>query len=99
MKRLAGLLLLFLLVSAQVDETWAAAPFSPSAPPADDDEYLPSPQRPQGPECSPSQEWVLAGLGPQAADLPVVRSGVLLGRGLTAPFAPPPLYVLMSLQI
>jgi hypothetical protein len=98
MKRLAYLLLL-LLIWAQVDDTWGAAPFSPSAPLADDDEYLPSPQRPQGAECSPYEGWVLVGLAPQAADLPPVRRGVPLKWARTTALARPPLYVFMSLQL
>jgi hypothetical protein len=97
MKRLAYLLLL-LLISAQVDDTWAVAPVSPSAPLADDDEYLPSQWRAQE-ECPPRQGPVLVGLEPQTADLPLVRRGVPLEWGRTTPFAPPSLYVLMSLQI
>jgi hypothetical protein len=102
MNRLAYLLLL-LLISAQVDNywdnSWAATPLVPSAPQADDDEYLPSPQRPQQEECSPHQKPVFAGLKPQTADSPLVRRGVPSERNLTTAFAPPPLYVFMSLQL
>ena len=98
MNRLAYLLLL-LLVSAQLDDYWVAGPPWPSAPRADDDEYLPSPQRPQDDECSPHQKPTFAGLQPQTVDLPLVRRGVLSGQDRTPPFAPPPLYVFMSLQL
>jgi hypothetical protein len=98
MKRFAYFLVL-LLISAQVDDCWAAAPVLPSAPLADDDEYLSSRQRPQEEESSPYQKPVFAGLKAQTADLPLVRRGVPSERNLTTPFTPPPLYVFMSLQI
>jgi hypothetical protein len=98
MNRLAYLLLL-LLISAQVDDYWVAASPSRSAPAADDDEYLPSPQRPQEVECSPHQKPTFAGLKRQTADFPLVRRGVPSQLSLITPFTPPPLYVLMSLQI
>jgi hypothetical protein len=98
MNRLVYLLIL-LLVSAQVDEYWAAVPVLPSAPQADDEEYPPSPQRPREEECSPHRKRVFAGLKPRTADLPLVRRGVPSAWDLTTPFAPPPLYVFMSLQI
>jgi hypothetical protein len=98
MNRLAYLLIL-LLISAQVDNYWAAVPAVPSAAQADDDEYLPSSQRPQEEECSPHQKPAFAGLKPQAADLPLVRRGVPSDRNRTTPFAPAPLYVFMSLQL
>jgi hypothetical protein len=40
MKQIAYLLIV-LLMSAQVDECWAVAPFAPPAPLTDNDEYLP----------------------------------------------------------
>jgi hypothetical protein len=98
MNRLAYLLIL-LLISAQVDDSWAPVPVGPFAPQADDDEYLPSPQRPQEEVCSPHQKPVFAGLKPQTAELPLVRRGVPSEWNLTTPFTPPPLYVFMSLQI
>jgi hypothetical protein len=98
MNRLAYFLIL-LLISAQVDDYWAAAPVLLSAPQADDDEYLPAPRRPQDEECSPHQKPVFAGLKPQSADLPQVRRGVPSEQNLITPFTPPPLYVFMSLQI
>jgi hypothetical protein len=92
--------LVLLLIWAQVDDYWAAAPVLPSAPLADeDDEYLPSQWRPQEEECAPQQEPGFVGLKPQTADLPLVRRGVPSEWNLTTPFTPPPLYVFMSMQI
>jgi hypothetical protein len=98
MNRLAYLLIL-LLITAQVDNYWPGAPLVPSAPQADDDEYLPLPQRPKQQECSPHQKPVFAGREAQAPDLPLVRTGVPSGQSLTTPFAPSPLYVFMSFQL
>jgi hypothetical protein len=93
--------LVLLLIWAQVDDYWAAGPVLPSAPLADDDddEYLPSQRRPLEEECSARQKPVFAGLKPQTADVPLVRRGGPSEWNLTTPFTPPPLYVLMSLQL
>src|SRR5262249_32621757 len=91
--------LVLLLISAQVDDYWAAAPVLRSAPLADDHEYLPLRQRTRAEECSPHHEPVFAALRPQTADLPLVRRGVPCAWDLTTPFSRPPLYVFMSLQI
>jgi hypothetical protein len=92
--------LVLLLFWALVDDYWAAAPVLPSAPLADDDdEYLPSPRRPQEDECSPHHKPVFDGLKPQTADFSLVRRGVPSEWNLTTPFTPPPLYVFTSLQI
>src|SRR5262245_25165482 len=49
--------LLLLLISAQLDDAWAAALASPSAPIAEDnDEYLPAQRRPQEEETALGQE-------------------------------------------
>jgi hypothetical protein len=99
MKRLSYLLIL-LLLSAQVDDAWAVSPNLPSAPLADDnDEYLPAQRRAQGEQSSSRQKPVFAGRKPQTADCSPVRRGVPPEWSLTAPFAPPPLYVFMSLQL
>ena len=99
MNRLAYLLIL-LLISALVDDFWAAAPVLPSAPLAeDDDEYLPSQRRPQEGECPPHQKPAFVGLQPRTAAFPLVRRGVPSERNLTTPFTSPPLDVLTSLQI
>jgi hypothetical protein len=97
MKRLAYLWVL-LLISAQVDDTWATAPVLPSAPLAED-EFLPSQPRSQVEESSPHQKPVVVGFKSPIADFPLDRRGVLTGCTLTTPFAPPPLYVFMSLRI
>jgi hypothetical protein len=91
--------LILLLIWAQVDDFWVAALVLPSAPLADDDEYLSSQQRPQVEVCSSHQKPVFLGLKPQTADLPLVRRGVPSEWNLTTAFLPPPLYVFMSLQI
>jgi hypothetical protein len=98
MKPLAYLLLL-LVISAQVDDYWAAAPILPSTPPADDDEYLPSQPRPQEQACSACRTPEFVGLKPQPADFPFLETGVPSQWNLITPFAPPPLYVFMSLVI
>ena len=99
MNRLAYLLIL-LLISALVDDFWAAAPVLPSAPLADDDdEYLPSQRRPREDECPAHQKPAFVGLQPRTAAFPLVRRGVPSERNLTTPFTPPPLDVLTSLQI
>ena len=91
--------LVLLLISAQVDDFWAA-PVLPSASLADDDdEYLPSRRRSQEGECSPDQKPVFVGHKPQTADRPLARRGVPSEWNLITPFTPPPLYVFMSLQI
>ena len=99
MNRLAYLLIL-LLISALVDDFWAAAPVLPSAPLADDDdEYLPPQRRPQEGECPPHQKPAFVGLQPQTTDFSLVRRGLPSEWNLTTPFTPPPLYVFTSLQI
>jgi hypothetical protein len=99
MNRLVYLLIL-LVISALVDDFWAAAPALPSAPLADDDdEYLPSQRRPQEDECPPHHQPVFVGLQPRTADFPLARRRVPSERNLTTPFTPSPLYVLTSLQI
>jgi hypothetical protein len=98
MKRLAYLLILALL-SAQVDDVWPIAPLSSADPLADDnDEYLPAPRRVRD-EPTSGQEPVFVGLAPQTAYTPPARRGVVVEWNLITPFAPPPLYVFMSLQI
>jgi hypothetical protein len=97
MKRLTYFLV-FLLISAQVDDAWAVAPDLPSAPVADDnDEYLPA-QRQLRDEQSSDQETTFVGIEPRSADfLPGRRAR--FEWNLTTPFTPRPLYVFMSLQI
>ena len=99
MKRLAYLLIL-LVISAQVDDAWAVDPVLPSASLAEDnDEYLPARRRP-GEELSFSrQEQALDRLPPQTANFSALRRSLPTEWDLTAPFAPSPLYVFMSLQM
>ena len=98
MNRLAYLLIL-LLISALVDDFWAAAPVLPSAPLADDDEYLPPQQQPQRERSASCQKPAFVGLQPQTTDFSLVRRGLPSEWNLTTPFTPPPLYVFTSLQI
>ena len=99
MKRLAYLLIL-LLISAQVDDTWAVAPVVLSAPLADeDDEYLPSQRVTRGEESYSRQKPVLDAVNPRNADFPFAPGSVPSKWILTTPFAPLSLYVFMSLQI
>jgi hypothetical protein len=98
MNRLVYLLIL-LLISAQFDDFWAVAPGLPSAPLADDDEYLPAQLRPQDEQSSSRREPMFACLRPQTADIFLVRTRVPSASNLTIPFTPPPIYVFMSLQI
>jgi hypothetical protein len=97
-KRLAYLLLL-LLFSAQVDDIWAVAPASPSAPLADDDEYLPAQPRPQEEQIALGQGLPFVGLKAQPADLPVVPKRPPSGPNLATPFTPEPLYAFVSLRL
>jgi len=100
MKRLSYFLIL-LLLSGQVDDTWAVVPALPSVPLADDDndEYTPAQRLPRGEQSSSRQEPVFDGRKPLTADFSVARRGVPSEWDLTTPFAPPPLYAFMSLQI
>jgi hypothetical protein len=99
MKRLAYLLML-LLISAKVDDYWATTPVLPPPPLADDDdEYLASERTTQAEESSGRQEPMFVGMKPHTADFSFVLKGVPSEWNLTTPFAPPPLYVLVSLQI
>src|SRR5262249_51124323 len=98
MNRLTYFLVL-LLILAQVDDYWAAAPVLPSVPLADDDEYLPAQKRPQNEERSLHQKPVFVGLKTRTAEISLARRGVPSKWNLTTPFTFPPLYVFMSLQI
>lgn len=99
MKRLPYLLIVF-LVSAQVDDYWAVAPVLPSAPLTEDnDEYLPAQRHSRRERSSSLQKPVFLSLLPQTAEFSSVRRGMPAERNLTAPLAPPSLYVFMSLQI
>jgi hypothetical protein len=102
MKRLAYFLIL-LLITDQVDDAWAFAPAWATTPVAADDDYdddyLPV-QRQSARELSPCGHGpAFLGRDRQAAELTSCRRGVPSRSGLTGPFAPPALYVLVSLQI
>jgi hypothetical protein len=94
--------LMFLVLLAQVDDTWVATFVSTSAPLSqvdDDDECTPSQLRTVGEESSARQTPIFNSLKRQTADFSVVREGVPSAWNLTRPFAPSPLYIFMSLQI
>jgi hypothetical protein len=92
--------LLLLLISAQLDDGWAAAPASPSAPLVDDDdEYLPAQRRPQEEQIALGQWLPFAGLKVQPADSAVVQKGLSSRSNPATPFTPQPLYAFMSLRI
>jgi hypothetical protein len=97
-QRLAYLLLL-LLISAQVDDVWAAAPASPSAPLADDDEYLPAQRRPQEEQVALGQRLPFVGLKAPPADLSAAQKRPPSGSNPARPFTPQPLYTFMSLRL
>ena len=92
-------ILMFLSISAQVDDTWFAAMDLPDAPVAEDDEFLPSPRHPQEELASSRQKWVFGGLQSQTADFDLLPRGVPSERTLTTASSPAPLYMFMSLQI
>jgi hypothetical protein len=92
-------LLILLLISAQVDDAWAVAPdFSDASLADENDEYLLGQRQIREKQSSSGQEPMFVGLT-HTADFSSVRTGVPSERNLTTPFTPPPLYVLMSLQI
>lgn len=97
----AAYFLVLLLAWAQADDVWATASFSPDdAPIADaDEEYLPAAadrHREQSPERQlPAPPGVRPGTG--APSVPE-QNGPAAEARAGAPFAPPPLYVFMSLQ-
>ena len=99
MNRLVYLLIL-VLISAQVDDTWAVATYLPSTSPAEDyDEFLPARRQVRDEQLSTGQGPLFAGLTFQTADFSIVRRGIPSEWNLITPFTPPPLYVFMSLQI
>ena len=98
MKRLSYPLI-FLLMSAQVDDTWASVVL-PSAPlAADNDEYLPAQRPPRGEQPSSRAKLVFDVVRPWMVPFPLVPGSGPAECNLTTPFTPPPLYVFMSLQI
>src|SRR5262245_10766525 len=83
MKRLAYFMIL-LLMCAQVDDAWAVAPASPSAPLTDDnDEYLPSQWRSLGEQFSSPQKRLFDGRKPRTTNFSSVRRGVPTEWNLT----------------
>jgi hypothetical protein len=98
-KRLPYLLVL-LLISALVDDTWAVAPDSPFASAAEDnDEYLPAQRRPQEELITLGQWPPFVCLEAQPADLSAVQARLPSGPNPATPFTPQPLYAFMSLRI
>src|SRR5437870_20552 len=91
--------LLLLLLSAQADDVWAVAPISPSAPLADDDEFLVPDSRPCAERSSCREKSMRSRIGPRPEVWSVVGWGMPSEWKLTSPFVHPPLYVFMSLQI
>jgi hypothetical protein len=91
---------LLMLLLAGVDDAFAVAPASLSAPLADDgDEFLPA-QRPPWEDMSSSlQRPMFVSLKQRTPHFLLFRASAASEVNLAAPFAPPPLYVLMSLQI
>src|SRR5262249_48942647 len=99
MKRIAYLLIL-LLLPAQVDNAWTTAPVAFPPPLAEvNDEYLPTQQRSRDDDSVVRQRLALVDVKSHTADFAPVGSGLPSGWTLTTPFTPPPLYVLMSLQL
>src|SRR5262249_2315133 len=99
MKRLSYLLVL-LLISAQVDDSWAVAAVLAAAPRADgNDEYLPAQQRPQEQRPSSCPQPVFEAVKLPHADFSFVPRGAPSEWNLTTACGPAPLYVFMSLQI
>jgi hypothetical protein len=99
MKRLSYLLILILLL-VQLDDSWAIAHILPTGPlPEDSQEYLPSQLQSKGNESSSCQSPLFKILDQQTTGFSFVQRCVPCELIQVAPFAPPPLYVLMSLQI
>jgi hypothetical protein len=101
MKRITYLLVL-LPIWHQVDDTWVVAAEFFAASQAgieDNEEYLPSERDQRAEECASHQKRRGVGANPSPADSPLTRTDFLSNRRPIAPYAPPPLYVFMSLQI
>jgi hypothetical protein len=101
MKQVAYLLI-SLTFWSQFDDallTPASALQSAPLPSDDDDEFLP-PQRQEREEpFAARRQPQPVSVKPYAADFSTVERGVPSEWNLTTPFAPPPLYAFMSLQI
>jgi hypothetical protein len=95
-----GYFLILLLLSAQLDDAWAAPPVLPSAPLGDDnDEYPPAQRRAEEEESSPRQQPVFNGLKPHIAALSFVARDVAVTWNLPTPLGPSLLSLFMILQI
>jgi hypothetical protein len=94
-------LLIFLLLSTQVDGLWALVPLQPlqTAPDTDDNELLPTPRRQAPSRSSLRQKPVRPGLTSATRD--AISSGSRKGppeAPSAGSFGPAPLYVFMSMQ-
>jgi hypothetical protein len=95
--------LVLLLVWAQVDDAWAATPLSPLAAPLADDadeEYLPAESQQHREQWAQGQAPAPPGVRPETGGVSsgIPQRGPSAESRAAAPFAPPPLYVFMSLQ-
>jgi hypothetical protein len=94
--------LISLTIWSQFDDvllTPASALQSAPLPSDDDDEYLPAKRQEQPEQFAPRRQPQSVSVKPRAADFFSVGRGVPCEWNLTTPYAPPPLYAFMSLQI
>jgi hypothetical protein len=99
----AAYFLVLLLVWTQADDAWAATPLSPLASPLADDadeEYLPVESQQHREQWAQGQAPAPPGVLPDTGGVSTGRPqrGPTAESMAAAPFAPPPLYVFMSLQ-
>ncbi len=98
----AAYFLVLLLAWAQTDDVWSAPAWEDSDPSLADpaEEYLPARVVQHREQCAEDQAppplWVRAEIG--GAFSPLLPRGPAAEARTSAPFGPPPLYVLMSLQ-
>jgi hypothetical protein len=90
--------LIFLLISAQADDTWALSPVSPAPSQTDDDEYLPINQDEFREQSYHRQISAVMGKKLEAPDAFSVESNCPYCPKLTRCLVSPSLYVFMSLQ-
>jgi hypothetical protein len=90
--------LIFLLVSAQADDTWTISSVSPAPSQTDDDEYLPIRQDESRQQCDSRHISAVLGKKPEDRDAFLVESNSPYWPKLTRFIASPSLYVFMSLQ-
>jgi hypothetical protein len=99
MKRRLLYLLIFLVISAQVDNYWTVRPVLLSASLVDeDDEYISSERQMQVEESSARQAPMFFGMILHTADISFVPRRLSSEWNQPKPFPPAP-YVLMSMQI